>query len=526
MKRKAKKTILFTSAFSFILLLSFNVCYYFLKPTGLIVFAVINLLISSACFALSWQILNYSLFSHFKRLNSAIKENKKKSGLIEIESDKTSFPEEFHVLVGNLNSFISQYEKNIRTETSENLLLEIRNKISTIDASLKNTELLSPATDSAEKVLMHLDEILGSNASENEKITETAIAATKGLKAVSETIDGINKIASSFEETEFSISSLYKRTNEIKDLISQIDGQIDLANHLALNSAIEAARIGDERKGFAVISNELKKLSQKIAETTKKMREALDQAERIRKAQEIAASEFAGQGLSQERLEEETQKIIEALKAQERELQKYTEKWDALKSGINLKDVVDTLQDLGEGFRETAFQTLVVDFPEGFGNAVADTIMEGKSLKDGLSSLFKSLAKQVISQIVMMITQMLIMKAIMATMGMPAFGPGMGFGGMNSIFGSIGKIGSGLKKLKFFADGGRPPVGVASIVGERGPELFVPDTPGTIIPNEQMGGTVVIQRLEIMPGANIDQALMDKPATYWVDLAQEKILPA
>jgi hypothetical protein len=29
-----------------------------------------------------------------------------------------------------------------------------------------------------------------------------------------------------------------------------------------------------------------------------------------------------------------------------------------------------------------------------------------------------------------------------------------------------------------------------------------------------------------MPGANIDQALMDKPATYWVDLAQEKILPA
>ncbi len=276
MKRKAKKTILFTSAFSFILLLSFNVCYYFLKPTGLIVFAVINLLISSACFALSWQILNYSLFSHFKRLNSAIKENKKKSGLIEIESDKTSFPEEFHVLVGNLNSFISQYEKNIRTETSENLLLEIRNKISTIDASLKNTELLSPATDSAEKVLMHLDEILGCNASENEKITETAIAATKGLKAVSETIDGINKIASSFEETEFSISSLYKRTNEIKDLISQIDGQIDLANHLALNSAIEAARIGDEGKGFAVISNELKKLSQKISETTKEIRKEIE----------------------------------------------------------------------------------------------------------------------------------------------------------------------------------------------------------------------------------------------------------
>ncbi len=34
-----------------------------------------------------------------------------------------------------------------------------------------------------------------------------------------------------------------------------------------------------------------------------------------------------------------------------------------------------------------------------------------------------------------------------------------------------------------FANGGRPPVGAASIVGERGPELFVPDSAGTIIPN-------------------------------------------
>jgi hypothetical protein len=39
----------------------------------------------------------------------------------------------------------------------------------------------------------------------------------------------------------------------------------------------------------------------------------------------------------------------------------------------------------------------------------------------------------------------------------------------------------------FFADGGRPPVGKASIVGERGMELFVPDGPGTIIPNEFLG---------------------------------------
>ena len=51
-----------------------------------------------------------------------------------------------------------------------------------------------------------------------------------------------------------------------------------------------------------------------------------------------------------------------------------------------------------------------------------------------------------------------------------------------------GKGGSGLLGLLPFADGGRPPVGRPSIVGERGPELFVPRSSGTIIPNHQLGG--------------------------------------
>ena len=42
--------------------------------------------------------------------------------------------------------------------------------------------------------------------------------------------------------------------------------------------------------------------------------------------------------------------------------------------------------------------------------------------------------------------------------------------------------------LSAFANGGRPPVGKASIVGERGPELFVPKIAGTIIPNNKLGG--------------------------------------
>ena len=64
-----------------------------------------------------------------------------------------------------------------------------------------------------------------------------------------------------------------------------------------------------------------------------------------------------------------------------------------------------------------------------------------------------------------------------------AFGAGASGGKKKGLGGFLGGVLGGL-----FAAGGRPPVGKASIVGERGPELFVPKVAGTIIPNSAMGG--------------------------------------
>ena len=73
------------------------------------------------------------------------------------------------------------------------------------------------------------------------------------------------------------------------------------------------------------------------------------------------------------------------------------------------------------------------------------------------------------------------------------------FGGAGNAFGVTGAFGanaglmasqglSGVDLLMAFADGGDPPVGVPSLVGERGPELFVPKQAGTIVPNHNLGG--------------------------------------
>ena len=55
-----------------------------------------------------------------------------------------------------------------------------------------------------------------------------------------------------------------------------------------------------------------------------------------------------------------------------------------------------------------------------------------------------------------------------------------------------------------FANGGRPPVGRPSIVGERGAELFVPDRAGTIIPNHQLGGSTNIVVNVDASGSNVE----------------------
>jgi hypothetical protein len=71
------------------------------------------------------------------------------------------------------------------------------------------------------------------------------------------------------------------------------------------------------------------------------------------------------------------------------------------------------------------------------------------------------------------------LQAVLRSSGAAGGGPGQSTGGL---------IGNAFASLLGFADGGRPPVGRPSIVGERGPELFVPDRPGTIIPNDFGGG--------------------------------------
>ena len=82
---------------------------------------------------------------------------------------------------------------------------------------------------------------------------------------------------------------------------------------------------------------------------------------------------------------------------------------------------------------------------------------------------------------------------------------------------AAGVIGAGfgfVNKMKGFEKGGRPPVGRASIVGEAGPELFLPDSAGTIIPNNQLGGSQIINvNIHANDTQGFDELLVKRRAT-------------
>jgi hypothetical protein len=91
---------------------------------------------------------------------------------------------------------------------------------------------------------------------------------------------------------------------------------------------------------------------------------------------------------------------------------------------------------------------------------------------------------------------------LMAKMVIGNIGGGLGGGG------GLGSLVAGLFG-GLFADGGDPPVGKVSIVGERGPEVFVPKVPGTIIPNHALGGGAAPINFTInAPGATAETVAM------------------
>ena len=121
----------------------------------------------------------------------------------------------------------------------------------------------------------------------------------------------------------------------------------------------------------------------------------------------------------------------------------------------NEKNAIDETTD-STGKLSEAFKKVGDNIATGVSDALHDAVMQTRTLGEAARSILQGIASDLLRL------------------------------GINTLLKST-TLGI-FKNLPTFAAGGRPPVGKPSIVGEKGPELFVPSTAGTIIPNSKMGG--------------------------------------
>lgn len=146
--------------------------------------------------------------------------------------------------------------------------------LNSANEELKNSQLINQelssldmSTDamavSAEEMLTSIDGV-STQAKQSAEFSQNAqIKAKEGSETISESVNMVTTLSAQLKESKEALGQLYKDVDSIEAILDMIQGIAEQTNLLALNASIEAARAGEHGRGFSVVADEVRGLSEK-----------------------------------------------------------------------------------------------------------------------------------------------------------------------------------------------------------------------------------------------------------------------
>jgi methyl-accepting chemotaxis protein len=196
-----------------------------------------------------------------------------------------------------------------------------------------------------------------------EASNQTQTAANESAYIVMESVNVMNTIAECVQHSAQTVGGLGQRSDQIGAIVSTIEDIADQTNLLALNAAIEAARAGEQGRGFAVVADEVRALAERTTKATREISEMIKAIQQETKGAVISMENGVREvetGISESARSSESLCLIltqvAALTEQVSQIATAAEQQTATTGEItrNLQQVTDVVLDTARGASETA----------------------------------------------------------------------------------------------------------------------------------------------------------------------------
>ncbi len=224
----------------------------------------------------------------------------------------------FNAMAGRMREVLARVQDSARqVNTAANTLASATQNVA--DSSRKQSEAASTVAAAVEEVTVSIHSV-ADNAAEVDKLSAASRSRTQeGNESLARMIGEIELVEDAVSEIAKSVVEFVESTRAINDMTRQVKDIADQTNLLALNAAIEAARAGEQGRGFAVVADEVRKLAEKSAAAASQ----IDEVTRLLGTRTGGVEAVVGRGHTalkscQEYLEKVTEILAEANRSVER----------------------------------------------------------------------------------------------------------------------------------------------------------------------------------------------------------------